>query len=165
MNVVTKKVCLIGDFSVGKTSLFRRFISDTFSDQYLTTVGVKVETRTLELNENTQVKLVLWDIAGADKMSLIGQNYLRGAQGYILVADGTRPATVTTAKSLKEEVDSFLSNPPYVALINKADLTDEWAIEDTFFEENPEWQKSSALSGEGVEEAFLKLAQQLRGDS
>lgn len=165
MTTITKKVCLIGDFSVGKTSLFRRFINNTFSEQYITTVGVKVDTRLIELSDELHIKLILWDIAGADKMSVIGINYLRGAHGYILVADGTRQSTLHSVLALKAEVDALLNKPPYIGLLNKSDLMDAWEVEETFLGENVDWRKSSALTGEGVEEAFNNLAMQLsQGD-
>lgn len=157
----TKKICLIGDYSVGKTSLFRRFISHHFSDQYITTVGVKVETRVVELNDGQSIKLVVWDIAGADSLSTIGRQYLLGAHGYLLVADGTRQNTLNTALSLHEDAAKSLGNVPFLGLLNKCDLTDQWDVADSFLSEQPDWLMTSALNGKNVEAAFSRLAQKL----
>lgn len=91
-------------------------------------------------------------------MSVIGTSYLRGAHGYILVADGTRQSTLDSALALKKEVDNFLNNPPFVGLINKADLEKDWEISPDFLSAHTQWAKSSALTGEGVEKAFEQLA-------
>lgn len=159
--MLTKKVCLIGDYSVGKTSLFRRFMSNEFSEQYITTVGVKVETKLIQLSNGEPLKLVVWDIAGADRLSSVGKHYLQGAHGYLLVADGTREKTLEAALSLKSEADSFLQAPPFVGLLNKHDLTDQWVIPQDFLDNNNCWMTTSALSGEGVEAAFTQLADRL----
>ncbi len=157
-----RKVCLIGDFAVGKTSLVRRFVSNIFSDDYITTVGVKVETHLLTLDSGEDVKLVIWDMAGANNLSTISRSYLQGAAGYLLVADGVRPETFTTALALKHQVDEFLDGVPSLGLLNKHDLIGEWAISEAMqAEQTPPdyWRKTSALSGEGVEQAFHDLAQ------
>ncbi|HGG58535.1 MAG TPA: GTP-binding protein [Gammaproteobacteria bacterium] len=157
-----RKICLTGEFAVGKTSLVRRFVSNIFSDDYITTVGVKVETRVVTLSSGEEVKLVIWDMAGSSALTTVSQSYLQGASGYLLVADGTRPETYFSALNLKGEIDAFLKNPPSIGLLNKADLKEAWAITDDMLalSEAPDyWRKSSALTGEAVEQAFLDLAE------
>jgi len=87
--MIKKKICMVGDFSVGKTSLTQKFVNNVFSEKYLTTIGVKIDT--VEVNET---KLIVWDVAGRDSLSPINASYLVGAAGVVLVADGTRPSTV-----------------------------------------------------------------------
>ena len=84
-----KKVCLVGDFAVGKTSLVARFVNHTFSDRYLTTVGVSIKTKIIERAPVGKLKLIIWDIAGEDKFSRAAERYLHGAHGLLVVADGT----------------------------------------------------------------------------
>src|SRR5215211_7084781 len=93
--VVQKKICMLGGFSVGKTSLVKRFVESVFSETYLTTVGVKIDKKTVDLGERA-VNLILWDVAGEDDISAVRMSYyyLRGCAGYVLVADGTRPSTL-----------------------------------------------------------------------
>ena len=97
--MLQKKICLLGAFGVGKTSLTRRFVDSIFSDTYLTTVGVKIDKKTVAVNGNT-VNLLIWDIAGEDEVSAVRTSYLRGAAGYLLVVDVTRAQTLAVAKSI-----------------------------------------------------------------
>jgi small GTP-binding protein len=152
---------MLGGFSVGKTSLIKRFVQSVFSDTYLTTVGVKIDKKIVELDGRT-VNLILWDLAGEDDTSSLRMSYLRGAAGFVLVADGTRPSTLKVALSLRERAEAEYGSLPFVLLLNKSDLTDEWAVSDeeiAALRQNGWWvEKSSARTGDGVEEAFKELA-------
>jgi hypothetical protein len=161
-----KKLCMLGGFGVGKTSLVRRFVHSVFSDTYLTTVGVKIDKKTVELAGKT-VNLILWDLAGEDDLSSLRTTYLRGTAGYLLVADGTRPATLDVALSLNQRVEAEFGKLPFALLLNKSDLRDQWAIGDAdiaSLSESGWWvRSSSAMTGEGVEEAFHDLAVRVTG--
>jgi small GTP-binding protein len=158
---VQKKICMLGAFAVGKTSLVKRYVSSVFSETYLTTVGVKIDKKTVQLVGKV-MNLILWDLAGEDDIASLRMSYLRGSAGYVLVADGTRRATLDVAVSLRERVDAELGALPFVLLLNKSDLVDQWAITDTDIAglRNDGWwvQPSSARTGAGVEEAFTDLA-------
>lgn len=162
MTSVSRKICLLGDFAVGKTSTVARSVRNTFSEAYLTTVGVKVDSKTMTLAADRQVRLVLWDIAGASTLDQIRANYIVGTQGILLVADGTREDTVAVALDLREQVDRLLGRSlPCVLLLNKADLVAEWAVPQSRILELQERLPvftTSAKTGEGVEEAFAALA-------
>ncbi len=158
-----KKICLIGDFAVGKTSLVRRYVDHVFSEDYMTTVGVSIVTREVQLDRNARVKLVIWDIAGADKLTTVSRAYLAGANGYILVADGTRRQTLETAMELEKAANAALNHPRSIKLINKHDLADAWEADDQ--DGLADWQITSAKSGEGVEQAFLTLARRFLDDA
>jgi small GTP-binding protein len=158
-----KKICLIGDFGVGKTSLVSRYVNNVFSDVYQTTVGVKIDTKVCEPKPGVQVKFIIWDVAGADSLSTVSRSYLSGANGYILVADGTRKETLDTAIALKQQVDSLLTNPQSICILNKFDLTNAWEVSDEYLisaTEFSQWIRTSAKSGEGVEEVFKTLSEQ-----
>ena len=156
-----KKICMIGAFSVGKTSLVKRFVESVFSETYLTTVGVKIDKKTVELS-NRIVNLILWDLAGEDDISSLRMSYLRGSAGYLLVADGTRPSTLEVALSLRQRVEVEFGPLPFVLLLNKNDLREQWAIRDEEVEglrRDGWWVRStSARTGEGVDDAFGALA-------
>lgn len=162
--MIQKKICLLGAFAVGKTSLVARFVKSIYSDEYHTTVGVKVDKKTVNL-ENLEVNLIIWDLAGEDEFQKVEMSYLRGASGYLLIADGTRIDTLETARMLQERVTEAVGPLPFIFIINKSDLVDQWEVEDkTFAEyEGQGWQiiKSSAKTGEGVEAAFALLATKL----
>jgi small GTP-binding protein len=159
-----KKICMLGAFSVGKTSLVKRFVQSVFSEAYLTTVGVKIDKKTVELPHRT-VTLILWDLAGEDDISSLRMSYLRGAAGYVLVADGTRAATLEVALSLRRRVEAEFGALPFVLLVNKNDLKEEWAVRDEEVEglrQSGWWVRpTSARTGEGVDEAFGMLAERL----
>ncbi|MEA2777998.1 MAG: hypothetical protein QOF90_3404 [Acetobacteraceae bacterium] len=158
---VQKKICMLGAFAVGKTSLVKRYVSSVFSETYLTTVGVKIDKKTVQLAGKV-INLILWDLAGEDDIASLRMSYLRGSAGYVLVADGTRRATLDVAVSLRARVDAEVGALPFVLLLNKSDLVDQWAITDTDIAglRNDGWwvQPSSARTGAGVEEAFTDLA-------
>jgi small GTP-binding protein len=159
--MIQRKICMLGAFAVGKTSLVRRFVSSVFSDAYLTTVGVKIDKKLVDL-DGREVALILWDIAGEDDVSTVRTSYLRGSAGLVMVADGTRAVTLDVARSLKERVEGELGPLPFVLLVNKSDLAGEWAIAEPELEglRAQGWsvRRTSALSGEGVDEAFRELA-------
>ncbi len=130
MPIISKKVCLIGDFGVGKTSLIRRYIDRQFSDQYLSTIGVKISQKNIistHLNSLEQkLQLLIWDIEGQTKFQAISRNYLEGAQGAIIVADLNRQDTIDNIPSHIELITSV--NPKGLILmvaVNKIDLAKE----------------------------------------
>lgn len=165
MTEIARKVCMLGDFGVGKTSLVARYVRNTFSDKYLTTVGVKVDSRQLQLADGAGLKLVIWDIAGKSVIDGVNQSYLRGASGLILVADGTREASLRAALGLLMQARELLPDPACVLLVNKLDLIERWEVAPATLAEIrrslPVFE-TSALSGDGVEAAFATLGEALR---
>jgi len=159
--MLQKKICMLGGFSVGKTSLVKRYVRSIFSETYLTTVGVKIDKKTVDLSDRI-VNLILWDLAGEDDISSLRMSYLRGSAGYALVADGTRHSTLEVAVALRQRVETDYGPLPFVLLLNKNDLKGQWAIPDTELEslQRDGWwvRTTSAQTGEGVEDAFLDLA-------
>jgi small GTP-binding protein len=159
-----KKVCVLGAFGVGKTSLVRRYVQSIFSVSFLTTVGVKIDKKDLNVGE-TPVTLILWDIAGEDDVTSIRMSYLRGASGYFLVADGTRAETLDVASSIQTRAAAEVGSVPFVLLLNKADLQNDWDVVAQSVEtlQQAGWTilRTSAKTGEGVEEAFQVLADRM----
>ena len=164
MDIESRKVCMVGDFGVGKTSSVERFVNNIFSDKYLTTIGVKVDTKVVKVN-NTKVKLVVWDIAGRNRFGNIEFTYLRGSASYLLVVDGTRRSTLVTALELRDSIEERYGQIPYVMLINKADLVDEWEMteEDISDLKNQDIKVfiTSAKTGDNIVQAFIELSQAL----
>ena len=155
--MLQKKICMLGSFSVGKTSLVKRFVESIFSEQYLTTVGVKIDKKVVSV-DGQDVTLMLWDLYGEDEYQKIRMSYLRGAAGYLLVADGTRPATLDKALAIQEEAEKNFGATPFVVALNKCDLTGEWEIsgerEAEVATRARRVIRTSAKTGEGVESAF-----------
>ncbi|MEZ6197823.1 MAG: Rab family GTPase [Planctomycetota bacterium] len=160
--MIQKKICILGAFAVGKTSLVSRYVSSIFSEKYLTTVGVKIDKK-LVARPGGDVSLVIWDLAGEDDIVRVRRSYFRGASGYLLVVDGTRPNTVETAALLRDRIQGQVGPIPCVALANKADLTEEWRVTDDELADLMPGRRAplrtSAKTGEGVEEAFRQLVE------
>lgn len=163
MTLLTVKVCIIGDFAVGKTSSIERFVNQQFSEKYLTTVGVKIDTKEVVLPAlNSKLKLVIWDVAGTERFGALEFSYMRGAAGCLLVADGTRRQTAQAALRLKKQVEERYGDMPFVLLVNKADLRDSWEIDEPALRELgevcPDLFLTSARTGQEVESAVETLA-------
>jgi len=161
---VTSKVCVIGDFAVGKTSVVERFVTNQFSEKYLSTVGVKIDTKEIDLPALGIVhKLVIWDVAGADEFGPKEIAYLRGASGFIYVADGTRPDTLTAIEHLHSQITGEYGAAPIVLLINKRDLVHDWTVSDEYLDalgkSYGNVYRTSAKTGDNVEQAIARLAE------
>jgi len=162
--MVKHKICMLGAFSVGKTSLVGRFVNSIFSEKYHTTIGVKIDKKTVAVG-NEDVVLLIWDIYGEDDVQEIRLNYIRGSSGYLLVADGTRRDTLEVARRIRERIEAGIGRVPFVLLINKFDLKDEWDVDEESIEslKREGWTVvlSSAKSGAGVEEGFTRLTEMI----
>lgn len=162
--MIQKKVCILGAFSVGKTSLIQRYVSSIFNEKYLTTVGVKIDKKPLRLN-GKEINLMIWDIAGEDDFTSIRTSYLRGMAGYILVIDGTRPNTCDTALSIHQMVRDTMGDLPAVFAINKADLKSNWQLDVRQLNQlkltGHPILETSAKQASGVEDIFLHLAEHM----
>lgn len=171
--IISKKICLLGDFSVGKTSLIRRFVERQFSDEYLCTVGVKISQKTVELASAVQptfprVQLLIWDLAGNTRFKSIVPTYLHGSSGAIVVGDISRKVTLDHITNHVELFSSINPKGQIVVALNKSDLVD--AIQVNRIVANLPLQKypqviathaTSAKTGSAVDEVFYKLAYQM----
>jgi len=162
--MIQKKICMLGAFAVGKTSLVARYVKSIFSDKYLTTVGVKIDKKTVNVNSQ-EVNLILWDLAGEDEFVQLQTSYLKGSSGYILVADGTRSDTLLKAFTLQRKAEEAVGKVPFALVINKIDLQSQWEIDETSIRGPREqgWivHYTSARTGENVEKTFQILAEKL----
>jgi small GTP-binding protein len=161
--MIQKKICMLGGTAVGKTSLVARYVRNMFSDKYLSSIGVKVDKKILNIDA-TDVSLVLWDIHGDDQFESIRTAYLRGTSGYLLVADGTRKSTLAKALDVKRMVDNAIGDVPFILVLNKADLAEAWdlsAADEEDLQAKYTVVRSSAKTGAGVEEAFTRLTKAL----
>ena len=159
--MIQKKVCMLGAYGVGKTSLVSRFVSSIFSEKYLTTVGVKIDKKRVSLLRG-EMELILWDIYGEDEFQKVRMSYLRGASALLLVADGTRRETVQVAMNLQKTATDAVGTVPFLLAVNKVDLADQWQVDTEALSvvNDLGWKviRTSAKTGEGVEDAFLVLA-------
>ena len=147
---------MVGNFAVGKTSLTQKFVNNVFSDKYLTTIGVKIDSIVID-----QTKLIIWDIAGRDSLTPINTNYLVGATGIVLVADGTRAGTMAALQSLWHTTENRIGRVPVVVALNKRDHP-QWEVSEDQLKliENNGWTafETSAKDGSNVQALFAHLA-------
>lgn len=166
MSKYQKKICMLGSFGVGKTSLVSRYVHSIFSEEYLTTIGVKIDKKTVHIGDD-ELTLILWDIAGDDRFDNIQSTYLIGLSGFLLVVDGCRSETLTVARKIYDYNRATLRNVPFLCLINKSDLQAHWEITRDDIESLREqgWQVrlTSAKDGESVEASFLELSELMVG--
>lgn len=159
-----KKVCLLGAFAVGKTSLIQQYIHSLFSERYQTTLGVKIDRKSLVIKDQA-LELMLWDLAGEDDYMTVRSSYLRGSSGILLVVDGTRAETLDVALELHERVLKEIGDIPSVLSVNKVDLIDGWSVDTARLGELEAagWcvVRTSAKDGASVERAFQLLGEQL----
>ena len=152
--MIRKKILLLGDFSVGKTSLVRRYVDGSFDDKYLTTIGVKISKKLCTI-EGVECELLIWDVEGSTPSKKISLGYYRGASGAIFVTDVTRKETL---ENLDAHKDVFLSENPnacYVTAYNKADMLNEIAKENITLDDDT--FLTSAKDDENVETLFKQL--------
>ena len=164
--MIRKKICMLGAFAVGKTSLVRRYVKQLFSEEYYTTVGVRIDRKTVKLDDNL-IEMVLWDIHGEEELKKVQQSYLTGSSGNIFVADVTRKETLKVIIGIKQETERVIGKVPFVLVLNKIDLADEIKMDlgavEQLKKEGWKVQKASAKTGDGVEDAFRTLATDMVG--
>lgn len=159
--MIQRKVCLIGSFAVGKTSLLQRFVYSRFDGRYLTTVGVKIDRKIVELPTGG-VSLILWDLAGEDEFQSLQTSYLRGSAGFVVVVDSTRNETLQQARTHLEYLEDSHPNATKIVLVNKVDLESAWDLEaDSLkaLQRSYTLFRTSAKMGNNVDDAFNSLAQ------
>ena len=163
--MIKKKICMIGTSGVGKTSLVSRFVQSIFAEKYQTTVGVKVDKKTVDVDGN-EVMLMLWDLAGDDAFQRLETSYLRGTDGYLLVVDGTRRVTLDLALDIQKRVAAaIVTAVPFMLVLNKSDLATQWDLDEKLLADLAAqgWTvlRASAKDGAGVEEAFMELSRRM----
>ncbi len=160
-NWISRKIALLGNHAVGKTSLISRFVENKFPENYLTTIGLKVDKKTLEVAPYT-VDLVIWDIAGQENLANIPHYYLNGCNGYIYVVDLSRPSTYENLQSQVMLLNGILPGAEMVLAANKKDLLSPEELENVLqdFALTPDIT-TSAKTGENVEDLFSLLAKKL----
>jgi small GTP-binding protein len=160
--MIKRKVCMMGAFAVGKTSLVQQHVHSIFSSRYHTTVGVKIDKKSLRVGAEP-VDLIIWDLHGEDDFQTLPMSYLRGASGLIYVVDGTRRLTLDVALQLLERAESTVGKLPSVVALNKADLSQDWEVSTAdlyrIAERGLPVFHTSAKTGGSVDALFLAIAE------
>jgi small GTP-binding protein len=165
MMSLSAKICLLGDYAVGKTSLVRRFVYNMFEDKYFSTIGVKVSRKVVAVphgDDVVELVLMLWDLAGSEEFDSVRASYLRGAAGALVVADVTHRATLAAAPDYVAQVRALNPRAAILIAANKQDLVEQRAVSEdevsrAAAELGAAYFPTSAKTGAGVEEAFRHL--------
>ena len=162
----SKKIVILGHFGVGKTSLIRRFVEDSFSDKYKVTIGVHITKKVVEVNADEAVSLIIWDLEGTDEVQLIRDAYLLGTHGVVFVFDVSRPSTFQNINEDLKIVAEKTPNTPLIVVGNKIDLVINNELQGLLIENNIEANYlTSAKTGDSVNEMFTHLASLLHDKS
>lgn len=170
---IIKKICLLGDAAVGKTSLIKRYVYSMFDDKYITTIGTKVTKKSLAYSktyngQQTDIRLTLliWDILGQKQYSRLHPVYYQGAEGALVVCDGSRPDTIGSLDEWAKTFQEVVGPVPLIFLINKADLFDQKTfdlkqVNALCAQYKARWQFTSAKDGLNVDKGFADLGDDL----
>lgn len=160
------KVVMLGAPGVGKTSLVRRFVHSVFSEEHHSTLGVKVDRKTVSVPGGV-VTMLLWDIHGETDGLNVPDSYLRGTTAAIVTFDASRPETITTAASLSERIAAGSPNAVRLGVANKADLEIDWDALDGAVSTLgvTSLLRTSAKTGAGVESLFGQIASEVASAS
>jgi len=161
------KLLLIGDSGVGKSCLLLRFADDTYTESYISTIGVDFKIRTIELNGKT-IKLQIWDTAGQERFRTITSSYYRGAHGIIVVYDITDQVSFNNVKQWLQEIDRYACENVNKLLVgNKSDLTNKRVVDHNTSKEFADslgipFLETSAKNATNVEQAFMTMAGEIK---
>lgn len=157
----TRKLCLVGEPGVGKTSLVRRLLQDAdpLAEHAAAPQGITVARHRLALDAHSALEVTLWDLAGRSAIDTLNQAFLSGVDGVVAVADGTRESSIAVARQLLARVRDLYPDSPAILMLNKTDVrplapagapaadASEFAV--------------SALTGKAVGDAFSALARRM----
>lgn len=161
------KLLLIGDSGVGKSCMLLRFADDTYTESYISTIGVDFKIRTIEMDGKT-IKLQIWDTAGQERFRTITSSYYRGAHGIIVVFDVTDQESFDNVKEWLKEIDRYACEKVNTLLVgNKSDLTTKRVVtyeaaKEFADEQKMEFLETSAKNSTNVEKAFMVMAAQIK---
>ena len=158
--MIAKKVLLVGNFGVGKTSLIRRFVLSEFSEDYISTIGVRVSSKIVKVG-NEEIKLLIWDVAGTNDDEKIPKAYFLGASAAMYVFDLSREETYVNLKNQIEVVQELSGLKNITVVGNKKDLLTSNEIDHLIKTISvPVNLITSAKENENVEDAFTILSKQ-----
>lgn len=156
---VSRKIVVLGHFGVGKTSLIRRFVLDSFSDNYKVSIGVHISKKPVEISPDDTLSLIIWDLEGTDDIQTIRDSYLLGTHGILYIFDVTRPSTFQNLNQDVPFLEEKMPNIPILVIGNKVDLVVPNELEPLLKNNDITYSYlASAKTGGMVNEVFRELA-------
>lgn len=157
-----RKVCLLGAPGVGKSSLVRRFVEDSFDQAQDPSIAMSIFSGTVELGD-VALEMMLWDPAGAESGGQYNRSFISGASGLIFVVDATQPQTLDHLLQAQSKERGFIGSRPAILVVNKVDRTSDFALSKAQIDaaSKLDWRlvQASAKTGSNVGEVFTKLAE------
>ena len=153
---IIKKICLLGNPGVGKTSLINRYVYNMFSDKYISTIGTRVSRKDISVDSKL-ITMMIWDLLGEKEFRILHTSALKGTSGALLVCDVKDEKSINDLEYWKNTVTEAAGKIPLLVLANKVDLIDT----EISIEINLPYMFTSAKTGENVEKAFMTLAKMM----
>ena len=162
------KILILGDSTVGKTTLLLKYVDGYFPPIYVATIGVEYKIKKININ-GININLQIWDTAGQERFKGITKNFLKGANGIIYTYDITKKTTFENLKNWINTADETITDFQKIIIGNKIDLEEERQVSNEIFKKfcqnkNIKGMEVSAKQGTNVNESFELLAKLIIGD-
>ena len=159
---INLKIILVGDVSVGKTSVIERYINNNFKDDYTCTIQAEQKTKIINEDSNTSIRMDIWDTAGQEKFRSLTRQYYRDSQGAIIVFDITKKKTFDSLQTWIDDIQDYSDKDiPIIIVGNKSDLIDEREVSENnineFLNDKYTYFEVSAKYGNNIDLAFNKI--------
>lgn len=162
------KLILLGDISVGKSSIIGRYIDNSFSDDYQCTLQVEMKTKIIDIDLDTRVKINIWDTVGQEKFRNLTKQYYRNCQGAIIAFDLTRKDSFDGVQKWIDDLEDYNANIPILIVGNKSDLIKEREVNnddiEMFVKNKYKYYDVSAKNGSNISLAFDKIRREIIED-